>query len=100
MWVVKVFESDLPGIEEAIREVFPQAKVAALCGACGEGCVGGGVRKPRIWSESTGRAHLKKALEAFERAWAQRYPKIAARWRLKGSAEIQLGSYHAVGHTE
>ena len=43
---------------------------------------------------------MKKALEAFERAWAQRYPKIAARWRLKGSAEIQLGSYHAVGHTE
>ncbi|NOX45198.1 MAG: hypothetical protein GXO72_05660 [Caldiserica bacterium] len=41
--VVKVFISDdLPGIEETVREVFPQYKWPALCGPYGEGSVGEG----------------------------------------------------------
>ncbi len=87
--VVKVFVSDdLPGIEEAIREVFPQAKWQL----CVVHVVRDALSKGRRVDRETMAQDLKRiyradtleeaheALEGFERAWAQKYSKIVARW--------------------
>jgi len=96
---VEVFISDdLPGIEEAIREVFPNAKwqlcvVHAVRDALAK------VRKAnreamtqdlkRIYRADTlEQAH--EALEAFKRVWAQKYPKIVAKWTQKSYALLEF----------
>jgi putative transposase len=97
--VVKVFISDdLPGIEEAIREVFPQAKwqlcvVHAVRDALAK------VRRvdrealaqdlKRIYGADTLEG-AREALGAFERAWARKYPKIVAKWTEKSHALLEF----------
>ncbi|NOX44355.1 MAG: IS256 family transposase [Caldiserica bacterium] len=92
---VRLFISDdLPGIEEAIRGIFPQAKwqlcvVHAVRDALSE------VRKNEreevaedlkaIYRADTEK-QTHKALEAFKAKWASKYPKIVARWTTKNYA--------------
>ena len=92
---VKLFVSDdLPGIEEAIRRIFPNA-TWQLCVVHAVRDALSKVRKDdreemsqvlaAIYRADTKKEALK-ALEAFKAKWASKYPKIVARWVTKSHA--------------
>ena len=89
---VRLFISDdLPGIEEAIRRIFPQA-TWQLCVVHAVRDALSKVRKSEreeiaedlkaIYRADT-KEEARNALEAFKAKWASKYPKIVARWVTK-----------------
>jgi putative transposase len=99
---VKVFISDdLPGIEDAVREIFPGAKWQL----CVLHMVRDSLAKVRKADREALARDLKalygadtveqayEALEALERSWAQKYPKIVARWKEKSYALLEFLSH-------
>jgi len=96
---VRLFISDdLPGIEEAVREVFPSTKWQL----CVVHTVRDALAKARRSDREKMAQDLKRiyradtlkeareALGAFERIWTRKYPKIVAKWVEKSYALLEF----------
>ena len=100
--VVRLFISDdLPGVEEAVREIFPSAKWQL--------CVLHAVRDSLSRVRKSDREKLTQdlkgvyradtveqayeALKAFEERWARKYPELVAKWVTKSYALLEFLSH-------
>ena len=96
--VVKLFESVLPGIEEAVREIFPSSKWQL----CVLHTVRDSLAKVRKKDREALAQDLKaiyradtvkqahQALRALEEEWAGKYPELVAKWLDKSHALLEF----------
>ena len=95
---MKLFESVLPGIEEAVREIFPSSKWQ-LCVLHAVRDTLAKVRKKDreemaqdlkavYRADTVKQAH--RALRALEEKWAGKYPELVAKWLDKGHALLEF----------
>ena len=95
--VVKLFESVLPGIEEAVREIFPSSKWQ-LCVLHTVRDSLAKVKKNRealaqdlkaiYRADTVKQAH--RALRKLEEKWAGKYPELVAKWLDKSHALLEF----------
>jgi len=96
--VVKLFESVLPGIEEAVREIFPSSKWQL----CVLHTVRDSLAKVRKKDREALAQDLKaiyradtvkqahRALRELEEKWAGKYPELVAKWLDKSHALLEF----------